>query len=221
MVFARLANQMECPLTLTHRIDNEPPVKGCQLASIPCGQRKQVGIGDLGGPQQPRWVHFRRIEQPDVIRPKGMPGQFAQRAQNLRYHCRRSWRVCISRAANDSQNGVFRYGTGRPLFAANAPEPAMCQLMMDVPVINQSDQHIYISEISWQLIAQAINHFQSHGPSIRPPGKQWYSVARSETSLREGLSPFRARAKPPRQRSFPRSQPGLLLRQERRRRWPK
>jgi hypothetical protein len=185
-------DQVQCVRPFPHRTHHQPAIERGQPPPVRCGQRQQISIVHLRGVQEPGKFDGRAIQKADIVRPEGVPGQCAQRRQRFRNNRRSAKRICLARVAQDSQNRVLRERTGRKPLAPNGTEPAMCHVVVNVPVIDQSDQHIDVQQ-------------KSHGHSSRrrftisivtglPPGRLGSSGTplRVRNRRRGGSRPFLA-----------------------------
>ena len=118
-------------------------VQCCEPAAVRGGERKEIGVGDLSMAMEASVVDEVLVEQAHRTRPKlvivGCRG-----AGQLSDRLRRGHRAGVSGLADDSNEAVLSYCTGRPAVHDLGVDPPANALVVDVIAVQQRNQDINV-----------------------------------------------------------------------------
>jgi anti-sigma B factor antagonist len=153
-----------------NRISNQALVEGGKLSTMCPGERQQIAVRHLRGIQNPAAVYPPWIKERNVIGPKIVAGQSAQRCQEFcnRGRCARGIR--IAGVPDDSQDTVFRERAGSPGFPPRDRKPLVGPVVLNMSWVDQRDEDIDIEQEPFQR-SSSRNWRTSSDVTLLVPGR--------------------------------------------------
>ena len=123
----------------------DAPVKRHQAPTVAHRQRQQIYIGDLPVSQHPLPIESADLQQAHVVGPELVFGAGRRLGQALR-HLSSGQCTGIGRLRQDADAAVLSDRARRPARTNFTLQPRGCQPVVDVPCVEQSDQHVDIEQ---------------------------------------------------------------------------